>query len=103
MRRTPPVPLPADGYAAVALQRKSSWSTHILCSVTAILRARATLARFDPCRVEMRIAHAFIDDHRVEGRRITFAASNRAVRVSPSPTFVMRPTRSVSPDWYLRA
>ncbi|SFQ31511.1 Transposase, Mutator family [Bradyrhizobium sp. Ghvi] len=29
-------------------------------------------------------------------------ASNKAVRVSPSPIFVIRPTRSASPDWYRR-
>jgi hypothetical protein len=47
-------------------------------------------------------AHAFMLDHLVVGRRMTLAASNKAVRVSPSPTFVMRPTLSTSPDWYRR-
>lgn len=48
------------------------------------------------------IAQAFMLDRRVVGRRMTFAASNKAVRVSLSPTLVMRPTLSTSPDWYLR-
>lgn len=33
---------------------------------------------------------------------MTLAASMRAVRISESPTSVIRPTRSISPDWYRR-
>jgi len=85
-------------YAAALAQRKSSSSIHMRWRVTAILRARATFARRDPWRLAIRTAHAFMADHLVGGRRTTFAASNSAVRASPSPTLLIRPMRSISPD-----
>jgi hypothetical protein len=99
LRRTLRFPMVGSGrYAAALVQRKSSSSIHMRWRVTAILRARATFARRDPWRPAIRIAHAFIADHLVDGRRTTFAASKSAVRVSPSPTLLIRPTRSISPD-----
>jgi hypothetical protein len=88
----------ARRYAAALAQRKSSSSIHMRWRVTAILRARATFARRDPWRLAIRTAHAFMADHLVDGRRTTFAASNSAVRASPSPTLLIRPMRSISPD-----
>ena len=50
------------------------------CSTTASLRASATFARFIPRFLAMRNAQAFNVENRVIRVRMTFAASNKAVR-----------------------
>src|SRR5215472_12261764 len=90
--------------AAGALrQRKSVPSTHIRCGTTASLRASATLARLTPRSFATRSAHAFNVENRVTRLSMTLAASNKAVRTIASPTLLIRPVRSTSPDWHLLA
>ena len=62
--------------------------------------ASATFARFIPRFLAMRNAQAFNVENRVIRVRMTFAASNKAVRTITPPTLVIRPVRSTSPDWY---
>ena len=67
-QRPGPAPHIATARGA-ALQRKGVPSIHMRCSTMASLRARATQAFFNPCRLATRNAQAF-------------SAEKRAVRVS---------------------
>ncbi len=67
---------------------------------TASLRASATLAFFMPCRPATRSAQALSVEKRTARVNITLAASNSAVRTMASPTLLIRPVQSTSPDWY---
>src|SRR3954470_20118430 len=61
-----------------------------------------TLARFKPRRCASLIAQLLRLDHLADRVSMTWAASNSATRTEASPTRLMQPTLSVSPDWYLR-
>src|SRR3954467_4097334 len=67
--------------------------------MTPSLRARATIARLVPRRLTRSNAQALSRELLVERVSITAAASNRAVLTMTSPTFVILPMMSVSPDW----
>jgi hypothetical protein len=68
----------------------------------AILRASATLAFFIPLRLASFIAQLFNAVQPFSGFvRMMLAASQRTVRSDASPIFEMRPSMSVSADWYL--
>jgi len=73
-------------------------STHMRCSTTASLRASATFACFTPRSFAIRSARAFNAENRVTRLSITLAASNKAVRTIASPTLLIRPVQSSSPD-----
>src|SRR5262249_39497965 len=73
------------------------------CSTTASLRASATFARFTPGSFATRSAQAFSVENRVARLSMTLAASNKAVRTIASPTLLIQPVRSTSPDWHLLA
>src|SRR3954452_13012229 len=77
-------------------------SLHMRCRMTASLRASATLARFKPRRCASLIAQLLRLDHLADRVSRTWAASNSAPRTEASPTRLMQPSLSVSPDWYLR-
>lgn len=90
--------VPVVGAYAIAASRKGVFVRHIACSVTASLRASATLASRGP--VLSAIARAQL---RRRGpprlrQRMAFAASNRHLRVNPFPRLEIRPFRLISPD-----
>jgi hypothetical protein len=84
------------------VKRKSVSLTHMAFSTTPSLRASATLARLAPRRRATFIAQALSMDQEATRVMITCAASNSATRTEASPARLMAPSRSVSPDWYLR-
>src|SRR4051812_29707617 len=75
-------------------------STHMRCRTVASLRARATLARFRPRRFATSRAQRFRLENRVTRPSTKWAASYRAMRTIPSPTRLVAPVTSVSPDSY---
>jgi len=88
-----------DQAAAISLVHQNSVpSVQMQCRITAILRAIATRAFFDPMRLASRVPQALSGDQRCTFVRRTLAASYRHVRVNRSPHFEMWPCRSVSPD-----
>jgi hypothetical protein len=60
--------------------------------------ASATFARFIPRSFATRSAHAFNVENCVTRLSITLAASNKAVRTIASPTLLIRPVQSTSPE-----
>jgi hypothetical protein len=60
-------------------------------------RQRA-FARFISRCFAIRSAHAFNVENRATRLSMTLAASNKAVRTIASPTLLIRPVRSTSPD-----
>jgi hypothetical protein len=63
------------------------------------LRASATFARFMPRRLATSRAHRLRAETRAVRVSIAFAASYSAVRTVASPTLLIPPVTSVSPDW----
>src|ERR671912_1205717 len=102
-RRVPSVgirPL-ADHAAAASLPKRNSLpSSHMRCKTTARFLASATVARFMPRRLATSMAQRFSVENRPERVSITFAASYSATRTIASPTLLIPPVTSVSPDWY---
>src|SRR3954454_2068767 len=103
----PPGPAPNScfplwDYAAASSlpQRKSAAFAHIRCRTPASLRASATLARFAPRRLATSMAQRLRAETRLVRLSITLAASYSAVRTIASPTLLIPPVTSVSPDWY---
>src|SRR3954449_1231057 len=117
------LPLPSDGHAAAASlpKRNSLPSTQRRWRTVASLRASATLARRAPrrfatssahrsrvenlpARVSITFAASSPPRSRVETLparvSIPFAASYKAARTIASPTLLIPPVTSVSPDWY---
>src|SRR5918998_3929829 len=86
--------------AAARSATKGVPPTSILCRTTANFLASATLALRRPARLAMRAAQLFSAEPFTGRVRMTFAASYSAVRTPASPTLLMRPVTSVSPDWY---
>ena len=68
---------------------------------TASFLASATFALRRPARLAMRAAQFFSAEPLTGRVRMAFATSYSAVRTPASPTLLMRPVTSVSPDWYL--
>ena len=66
-------------------------SASILCMITTSLRASATLAFFMPARLASFMAQLLRADPLTGLVRMTWAASNRAVRTPLSPFFDIRP------------
>ena len=94
---------PSHALAVTALvQRKLVPSTHMRWRMTPSLRASATRAFFVPRRLATAIAQLFRGDMRTVRLSITLAASYSAVRTIRSPTLLIEPVTSISPDWYLR-
>src|SRR4051794_38322246 len=92
-----------SSYAATGAslpQRNSVPSTHMRWSTVPSLRASATFARFRPRRLATSIAQRLRVEKRVGRLSTTLAASYRAVRTIASPTLLIPPITSVSPDWY---
>ena len=86
-----------DQAAAISLVHQNSVpSVQMQCRITAILRAIATRAFFDPMRLASRVPQALSGDQRCTFVRRTLAASYRHVRVNRSPQFEMWPCRSAS-------
>src|SRR3712207_5784542 len=75
---------------------------HIVQHVVSCLRASATFARFRPRRWATATAQRFRPENRLALVSMMWAAANRAVRTIASPTLLIEPVTSVSPDWYLR-
>ena len=69
-----------------------------LCGTTADSRASATLARRAPRRFATSMAQRLKVENGPTRVGSTFAASYSATRTEASPTRVMPPTTSVSPD-----
>src|SRR5215208_2882006 len=91
----------ADQAAAVSLPKRNSLpSTQRRCKTVASLRARATLGRRMPRRLATSSAQRLRVENRPARVSITLAASYRAVRTIASPTLLIPPVLSVSPDWY---
>src|SRR6188508_195304 len=66
------------------------------CRITAILRARATFARFEPRRLATSIAQRLSFENRVMRASRTLAASYSAVRTISSPARVVTNDREHS-------
>ena len=79
---------------------KSASLIHMRCSTVASLRASATFARFVPRRCASLTPQSFSADHLLTRVSSTCAASNRATLAVASPTLLMAPALSVSPDWF---
>jgi hypothetical protein len=101
-RRPPPRIAAVYAAAASRLQRDPVPSRHIRRSTTASSRATATLARRMPARSATATPQAFSADQRPVRDSGTLAASWSARRARPSPCSLVRPARSVSPDWWRR-
>src|SRR3954454_12676820 len=87
--------------AASSLPKRNSLpSSHMRCKTTASFLASATVARFMPRRLATSMAQRFNAENRPERVKMTFAASYNATRTVPSPTLLIPPVTSVSPDWY---
>src|SRR4051794_5835614 len=97
------LPLPSDGHAAAASlpKRNSLPSTQRRWRTVASLRASATLARRAPRRFATSSAHRLRVENLPARVSMTFAASYKAARTIASPTLLIPPVTSVSPDWYL--
>ena len=77
-----------DQAAAISLVHQNSVpSVQMQCRITAILRAIATRAFFDPMRLASRVPQALSGDQRCTFVRRTLAASYKHVRVNRSPHF----------------
>src|SRR3954452_1358019 len=96
--------LPSDDHAAASLPKRNSLpSTQRRWRTVASLRASATLARRAPPRFATSSAHRLRVENLPARVSITFAASYKAARTLASPTLLIPPVTSVSPDWYLLA
>src|SRR3954453_448781 len=94
--------LPSDDHAAASLPKRNSLpSTQRRWRTVASLRASATFARRAPRRFATSSAQRFRVENLPARVSITFAASYKAARTIASPTLLIPPVTSVSPDWYL--
>src|SRR4051794_35582608 len=93
-------PLWSYAIAPSSPRRKSVPFAHMRCSTPASLRASATFARFMPRRLATPVAQRLSAETPLTRVSIAFAASYSAVRTVASPTLLIPPVTSVSPDWY---
>src|SRR5215217_4679718 len=99
-----PAPNPFSSLRSYAItsspRRKSVAFAHRRCGTPAGLRASATFARFAPRRFATSKAQRLSAETPLLRVSIAFAASYSEVRTIASPTLLIPPVTSVSPDWY---